>query len=249
MYKEIITKSLKDVFENYDAILKALIIPVILLFLIEYVSNEFTKPNEFGVFSIVLVILSLLVDMIILISVHRILILGRDSVPTWGIRSYTKREYKFVLKYLGMIGIVVLCLVPTILIFSQSPIFYMVALFVLTLVLIIISRISLVFPAISIDEDMSFKESWALTKNYKMLSFTTIIIFPLLFSIIVGGIYTLVIKFLAATISTDLNILLVLLNIAITVFLVSALSNTYMYIIYHTENGIYDEDQSDSIDD
>ena len=249
MYKEIITKSMKDVFENYDAILKALVIPVVLLFLIEFVSNQFTQTNQLSGFSIFLVILSLLVDMLILISVHRILILGRDSIPMWGIKSYTKREYRFVLKYLGMIGIVVLCIVPTILIFSQSAIFYILAPIVLVMILVIVSRISLVFPSISIDENMTFVESWRYTKNYKMLVFTTIIIFPLLFSVIVGGIYTLVISFLAATISSHLSVLLVLLNVAVTVFLVSALSNTYMYIIYHTEQGVYDENQSDHLDD
>ena len=96
---------------------------------------------------------------------------------------------------------------------------------------VIISRVSLVFPAIAIDEDMDFKDSWHYTKNFKLLVYITIIVFPIVFSLLVGGVYTLVIQLLVATISEQLTHLLVLLNVAITVFLVSALSNTYLYII------------------
>lgn len=236
MYKEIIIKSLKDVFENYESILKPLVIPAILLLFIEYISVNFIGVNKLNIFNIVLFILSLLINMVILITVHRVLILGKESVPSWGLKSYTKREYTFLLKYIALIVGVVLSIVLVIMAFYKSTFLYMILAPLLILLLIIISRVSLVFPSISIDENMSFKDSWNYTKNYKGLVFVTIILFPLIFSIVVGGIYTLLITFLASIISSELSILIVLLNIAISVFLVSALSNTYMYIIYHIEN-------------
>ena len=95
---------------------------------------------------------------------------------------------------------------------------------------VFLSRVSLVFPAIAIDNKMTFLESFEYTKDFKLLIFTTIIVFPVLFTLIVGGVYTLVINLLASNISPHLNILLVLSNVAISVFLVSALSNTYIYI-------------------
>lgn len=236
MYKEIITKSLKDVFDNYEGLFKSLLIPTALLFIIEYFSVNYIGVNKLSILNILLLVLSLLINMVILITVHRVLILGSDSVPTWGLKSYTKREFTFLLKYLAMIFGVVFLIFMVVLILNQSTLLYFVLPVLFIAICIVISRLSLVFPSISIDENMSFFDSWEYTKNYKLLVFTTIIVFPLIFSLIVGGIYALIIGFLASVVSSGLSILMILLNVVISVFLVSALSNTYMYIIYHSEN-------------
>ena len=232
MYKNLIMKSIKDIFDNYESIGRALVIPTILLLILNFASTSFTPADQrFSIASIFFIFLSILVDIVILITVHRILILGKDSVPLWGMQKFEKREFDFFLKYLivAFSFIIIVALTSSLLYFLGI---HLVASVFLTMTIgaIFISRISLVFPAIAVDTQMSFKDSIEFTKDFKLLIFVTVIIFPILFSLVIGGIYTLIISMLAASISPHINLLLVLLNVAISVFLVSALSNTYMYI-------------------
>ena len=232
MYKNLIMKSIKDIFDNYECIGKSLLIPTILLLVLNFASTSFTSPDQrFSMGSIFFIFLTILVDIIILITVHRILILGKDSVPMWGIQKFSKREFNFFLKYLTVAVVFILIVALTTSLLHFLGISIVAAMFLtMTLGAVLISRISLVFPAIAVDTIMSFKDSFEFTKDFKLLIFVTVIIFPILFSVVVGGIYTLIISMLAASISPHINLLLVLLNVAISVFLVSALSNTYIYI-------------------
>jgi hypothetical protein len=232
MYKNLIMKSIKDIFDNYEAIGKALVIPIVLLLILNFVSTLVTPAEQkFSMVSLFFVFLSFLVDIVILITVHRILILGSDSVPQWGIQKFEQREFSFFLKYL-IVAIVFVLIIVLFTVFLQIFGINIFASIFLAMVVctVYLSRISLVFPAIAVDIKMSFKESFEYTRDFKLLIFVTVIVFPFLFSIVIGGIYTFIITSLAATISSHINLLLVLLNVAISVFLVSALSNTYMYI-------------------
>ncbi|MGB5867258.1 MAG: hypothetical protein WBG69_05210, partial [Arcobacteraceae bacterium] len=98
---------------------------------------------------------------------------------------------------------------------------------------------------IAIDKPMSFETAWRYTKKYKLLCFLMIILFPLFFSSIVGGIYAFIINILVTTISIHFNILSVFLNVIVSVFLVSALSNTYMYIDYMED---FSKDKNDDVE-
>jgi len=250
MYKNLIMKSIKDIFDNYEAIGRALVIPTILLLILNFASTSFTSPDKhFSAVSIFFLFLSLLVDIVILITVHRILILGNDSVPIWGIQKFEKREFSFFQKYLIVALVFVVVVVLSTAFFQLFGVNIFVAIFITMFVCAIyLSRVSLVFPAIAVDTKMTFKESFEFTKDFKLLIFVTVIVFPILFSLIVGGIYTFIISILVASISTHLNLLMVLLNVAISVFLVSALSNTYMYIS-ETLASRYDENEEQNDDD
>jgi hypothetical protein len=225
-------KSIKDIFDNYEAIGKALLIPTVLLLVLNFASSSFTSPTErFSIASIFFIFLALLVDIVILITVHRILILGNDSVPRWGIQKFEQREFSFFLKYLAVAVVFIIGVALSTSVLHFLGISLVAALFLtMTVGAIFVSRVSLVFPAIAVDTKMSFKESLEFTRGFKSLIFVTVIIFPILFSVVFGGVYTLIISALAASISPHINLLLVLLNVAVSVFLVSALSNTYMYI-------------------
>jgi len=232
MYKNLIIKSIKDIFDNYESITKAILIPIALLLFLNIAATAFTPLDQkFSIASIFFTFLTILVDIVILITVHRILILGNDSVPKWGIQKFEKREFSFFLKYLMVAIIFVTVIVLTTAFLQLFGINLFVSIFVTMLIsAIYFSRVSLVFPAIAVDTKMSFRESFEYTKDFKLLIFVTVIVFPVLFSIVFGGIYTLIITLLAQSISSHINLLLVLLNVAVSVFLVSALSNTYMFI-------------------
>lgn len=232
MYKNLIMKSIRDIFENYEAIGKAIVIPTGLLLVLNFASTAMASPDKnFSIASIFFIFLSLLVDIVILITVHRILILGNDSVPKWGIQKFEKREFTFFQKYLiiALSFVVVVVLTTAIFQVIGINIFASIA-FSMTVCTVYMSRVSLVFPAISVGTKMSFKDSFEFTRNFKLLIFVTVIIFPVVFSLVIGGIYTFIISMLVASISSHMNLLMVLLNVVISVFLVSALSNTYMYI-------------------
>ena len=255
MYKKLIMKSIKDILDNYEVIGKSLVIPTLLLLVLNFTSSAFTNGNEkFSIVSLFFIFLSILVDIVILITVHRILILGDESVPKWGIQKFEQREFNFFLKYLMVAAIFILVAVLSTALLQLLGINIFVAVFLSMVVCAIyLSRITLVFPAIAVDTQMTFKESFEYTKNFRLLIFVTVIVFPILFSVIIGGIYTFIISMLAASISSHLNLLLVLLNVVISVFLVSALSNTYIYIseTLSEQNQIqdnYDDESEDNQD-
>lgn len=253
MYKNLVMKSIKDIFDNYEVIGKALVVPIILLLVLNIASTSFTPADQrFSIVSIFFTFLSILVDIVILVTVHRILILGNDSVPQWGLRKFEQREFDFFLKYLIVAIVFVATVVLVTALFQALGISIYASIFLTMLgCSILLSRISLVFPAIAVGTKMSFKESFAFTKDFKLLIFVTVIVFPVLFSLVVGGIYTFIISLLASSISTHLNLLMVLLNVVVSVFLVSALSNTYMYIsetlaYQNNDNSYYDDSEDEN---
>ena len=135
-------------------------------------------------------------------------------------------------------------LIPIFLVFLVSPYF---ALAGAVISIILFSRLSLVFPSIAIDENMSFKDSWELTKNYKFLTFLTLVLFPIIFAVLVGLIYGMAIEFLVKLISPELSVLTAVLDLFITVFVIGFLSSTYMYI--RTENPQFFEVEEPVVED
>jgi len=244
-------KSIRDIFDNYEVIGRAVVIPTILLLVLNFASTTMTSPDKnFSIASIFFIFLSLLVDIVILITVHRILILGNDSVPKWGIQKFEKREFAFFQKYLivALVFVVVVVLSTAGLKIIGINIFASMFLTMMVCA-IFLSRISLVFPAIAVDTKMSFRESFEFTRDFKLLIFVTVIVFPVVFSLVIGGLYTMIISMLVASISPHLNLLMVLLNVVISVFLVSALSNTYMYISESLAyNANYENDTYEDLD-
>ncbi|MGB5868205.1 MAG: hypothetical protein WBG69_10075, partial [Arcobacteraceae bacterium] len=206
MYKKLIVQSLKDVFDNYPYIARVVAVPLILLLILNTYATAYLTPDENPILMVAVTFVSLLVDMIIVISVHRVLILGSDSLPFWGLTKYTKREFAFFLRYVAMIAFYIITALLFVVFFQILQIHIFVAILVVTVLFtIFLSRVSLVFPSIAIDKPMSFETAWRYTKKYKLLCFLMIILFPLFFSAIVGGIYAFIINILVTTISVHFN--------------------------------------------
>ncbi|ADG94503.1 hypothetical protein Arnit_2855 [Arcobacter nitrofigilis DSM 7299] len=242
MYKEIIKRTLDLLFEKKYILMRALFIPFLILSIIEYYSTHImiSKSTFY-----ILTALSFLVTIVMSINVHRILLLSEEETPKWGVYKFGQREISFILKGigLGLLMALVFFLVYFISLFigkfiqgffgSNVAYFYNILVVVVLVGFIgmITSRISLIFPSIAIDKPLDFGDALALSKNYKLLVFMMVIIFPILFATVVSFVYGLVIKFLMALISSDLSILYSLLNIFVTVFTIGFLSVTYEYII------------------
>lgn len=220
MYKKIVSLTFLPVFENKMVLIKALLIPLLVIVGLNIISKLYPENWPIHIFTI---IVTLTVNIVIAITTHRILLLGKESVPKWGHFAVGKREFSFFIASI-LIGIV--CI--PILLLALIP---YAGIFIAVIgMLIVFSRLSLMFPSIAIDKPLGMQEAWDFTKEYKLLTLFTIIIFPTIFTAIVGIVYTLVIKFLMGVVSEHLFVLFALLDVFMTVFVVSALSATYRVI-------------------
>ncbi|MGF1705547.1 hypothetical protein [Enterovibrio baiacu] len=110
---------------------------------------------------------------IIAVNVHRIVLLGSDSVPKWGRVKIGKTERRFFLHFLAIL-----------LLSFSSFLFlpwlgYLITLFELTLV-ILACRLSLVFPAIAIGQADTFSLAWYKTEQKTWYMFGIVFAVPLL---------------------------------------------------------------------
>ena len=230
MYKKIINLTFLPVFENKTALIKALFIPLILIVVLTKMSLMYPTST---LVSFSTAVLMFLINITIAITTHRILLLGSQSIPKWGLFKFGSREFQF------FVTSAIIAIIITVVVFIGSlPLSFLPKSLVASGVLVIsvifavilFSRFSLALPSIAIDKQISISDAWEYTKHYKLLTFFTIIVFPLLFAFIIGVVYTLVIGFLVKVISVHLNILYPLLDVFIAVFIISALSATYRVI-------------------
>lgn len=245
MYSNITKKTFNLIFEKKYALVKALLIPFILIVIVEYFLNPLLKEQIFNFNFYVLMGVSFLITIIMSILVHRILLLDESQTPTWGIYKLGKRELNFFIKILltgiiiglisvgiGLIIFIIAMILEAIIgdIFSEK-ISIILPIFIMIFTAIIFSRLSLVFPATAIDKPLSFTTAYSITKEYKLLTFMMIVVVPFLFGAIVGFAYGIVIEFLMGIISQKLSLLYSFLNIFITIFTIGFLSVTYEYIL------------------
>lgn len=229
MYKRIINGTFIPVFKNNQVLIKALFLPLLLIIILDKISRMYSNDN-FVTFSII--VLSLLINITIAITTHRILLLGSNSISTWGFFKLGKREFSFLITsiFIGIIIGIVMTFGAMPLLFNIESITSISLLVTIFFSLILFSRFSLALPSIAIDKEISISQAWEYTKNYKLLTFFTIVIFPIVFALILGIVYELAIGFLIKIISPHLDILYPVLDVFITVFIVSALSATYRVI-------------------
>ncbi|MEM8767003.1 MAG: hypothetical protein AAGE43_06150, partial [Pseudomonadota bacterium] len=101
---KVIAGALVFVAERRARFAKALAIPFVV-----YCSLDFAyllNPGAVG--EALVAFLELLAQTVLAISTHRLLLLGDDSIPDWGLTSWGKRELYFVMH----LFLVMLCLVP-----------------------------------------------------------------------------------------------------------------------------------------
>lgn len=239
MYKEIINQTFNSVFQEKETLVKVLSVYVVILMALEFINidNIAVIEGKIHIQNVYILYLNLIVSTIcsvlISVSTYRVLILGKKSIPALGLFKFTSREFSFLFQSIKLVLIIGSFAVIAMIISKLfgNAVFLTAILLVTLISTIIISRISLVFPSISIDKKMTFKESWHLTKDYKLLTFFMIVLFPIVFSSVMGIVYGLVIKFLVSAVHPVFSILTPVLNVFIVVFIVSALSAAYRYIV------------------
>ena len=192
---------------------KALLVPIAILVILGAIPIQ--EPGS--ALMVLLTILPLFIYTLLAITTHRIILLGPESVPEWGVYIPRKREFHFVLYSIGMglcmIPLGFLALIPTVgWVIAVIAIIYMMA------------RLSLVFPAIATDQSWSFPDSWKATRNHQALMLIVVAIFPFAISIPEQLLRHL----------PYMGLLVNLLSAFTMVFVVAALSVAFKII---TENG------------
>lgn len=236
MYKKVFIETFDSIFKNFDKLLIKLFLPTFIISLLnfsfpELISMEFLNNTNISNLDINQLLLPLIVIFILVmtnisiaVTVHRIAVLGIDSVPTLGSVIFGIREFRMLFKMIQYSFIVA---IPVVLI-SLIPI---VGIFIgIFLGIILSSRLSLVFPACACDEKFGFLNAWRATKRYKLLTIVMVILFPFIFSFTVGLVYSIAIEFLIKIVGPNISFLYSILDVFLAVFFVSALSSVYKLV-------------------
>lgn len=244
MYGRLMNESLKALIENKKALFKALFIPILFLlginlFFPNIMVIQDGKPvfdeNAKQVFMIILVFV-FYINIIMAVSVHRIILI-KDDISLFKSIIPSKIELRFFFKAM-LFGILLwfifmifsLFLIPLKMYFNNEYIIQIALYVAIFITSIAFSIFSMVFPATAIGEKMGLFNTLKFTKNYKLLSFFMIVVFPIILSSLIGFIYNFVMETILNVTSFRISALYVVVNLFVTVLIISCLSVTYSYI-------------------
>lgn len=167
---DIIVCAFRSVADNKGPLLRALIWPYLVLIVLT-VFEEIVLMGSHLFIVIALNLLNLIVYAMLAITVHRIVLLGPESVSRWGPDRLSYREARFALQLL-ILG----------LIYFPAAYFWFVHIVLgigfLIIAIMITSRLSLMLPAIAVEEPMTFKMAWLMTERHQWLMLLVVILFP-----------------------------------------------------------------------
>jgi len=261
VYKQILRDTFASVFEKKDTLFKALIVPTILLVILHQFTSDIKMMMNNDIVNYYIfvpsIIFIIIFNITIAITTHRILLLGNDSVPKWGLFKLSNREFNFAWNFILLILLIVLItaifglflflgfylidLVTDLSDNSQNIEIPVIMAISFVVSLFVMSSVSLVFPSIATSNSITFIEAWRLAKKYRLLCFVTVIVFPGIFGAVFGFVYGLVIEFFVKLISPEFNVLFPLLDVFISVFTISALSHTYKYLIGNNSDSFFED--------
>lgn len=212
--RQVLKQTLFTLTIRWKSLVQALLIPCLLSLLLELAAWH--EMNNYQ--SVILRVLDISIYCLIAINTHRIVILGEKSTAPFGLYIPTSREGSFLIHLLLMFSALIPLIFLLFLLPRVTPFIY------IPIILIIygyfVSRVSLVFPAIAIDNAWNFKDSWQVTKNYQKLMIFSVILVPLILKcLFIGVAYVL-----------KIQVINIGLNSILTVIIITILSETYRYI-------------------
>jgi hypothetical protein len=207
---KIIAGALGFTYENRGVFFKKLALPVAILVFMDVL---LTLKLPYLVITFISLV-GMLIHIIMAVTVHRVTLIGENSVPDLVIKKWSNRETSFLLKSFGIGLIIIPFATLGLLINAIAGYIFLVA------GCILISRVSLVFPSIAIDDNISFQESWNYTKPYKLLMVVSVVFFPTLLAIP---------NFILSYVPFSTPVISVIYSLT-TVLTITALSLTYQHI-------------------
>lgn len=204
------------------SLIKHLLIPFV-LFMTFVVISRYYQIHPF--FSVFVLIILLMKNAII---IHRIIILGVDSVERFSIVKLSKRDFNYLafqivtILIVMMVPLIILTLTSVTLDMDSWPnnsakeaisIFQWIGYY-------LIARVCLLFPLLAIDKKMTLAELWVTSKQYQVMLFGIVAIIPF--------IITTLFQFLIPT--NEIHWLSMLIFLLVSLFTVSMLSVAFIRI-------------------
>ncbi len=206
----ILLGSLASVVEQRAPLFRALTLPLVLLVVVGLVQ----QPEQSAATMLLFGLVSLLLHTWFAITTHRIVLMGESAVPRWGLNRWTLRETRFtvfaVALFSGglMLGLLV-AIIPVI-----GPVLFV------ALAIVGVSCLSLVFPAIAVDDPISFTAAWEMAQGYIFTLIICVCVFPVVLSL----------PLLALSTLAGTGPVVALLQGMVTILTVTALSLAYSEI-------------------
>jgi len=137
-------------------------------------------------------ITSLIFYTLLVVNCHRIILLGNNSVSSYGMRFFSKREWRFtkwlIAIYLLLFLLIMLITLPTPVIASSIGLYatYAIYAIAITSIAYLFSRLSLILPATAVDYDPDVYWAWDITKANGWRLVIIICVLPLISSILIS---------------------------------------------------------------
>jgi hypothetical protein len=172
--RRVIVGALASVLSDLPTLGKALLGPGLVYLALNFLPNE---EITIGI-AILLAVASLVLHTVFAITTHRIIMLGPDSVPEWGLRSWSSRETRFagyVLSLVMMLGALIAIAMAT---QPVGPVIVMVVAVVGG------CSLSLIFPAVALEEEFTLADAWRMAQGHISSLILCIWLFPFLLAIL-----------------------------------------------------------------
>ncbi|RXJ67141.1 hypothetical protein CRV08_11155 [Halarcobacter ebronensis] len=257
-YSYVFKRTFDLIFKKKNELAKVLLIPFILLLICEYFSKAIIMYSNIYIFAFVYIAITVIMSVLI----HRIILLNEEVSFTHFLKFFSA-DLKFFLKTLLLIvfGAIIGGILIFLTKFSERLLYdildlkgiliysTLIKIVIFLFIAVLFSRLSLVFPAISIDKPIGFVDAFVISSKYKTFVFLNVIIIPVLLGALVGGVYGIVIGFLMGIISPELSVLSSLVSVFITIFSIGFISVTYEYIMSKNEEEkiVEDDEESEAI--
>jgi len=242
---DIVTKALLMPWKLRKEFSSKLLIPVLIYALIALI--EWLIESTYPKGQVFFPLLSLFIYGLFAITCHRIVILGSNSVPSYGFKKWSMRETKFyarmiiiflVLAVIGnSVGFIMIFVVPDVKGPFEMELFitWLPEIMIGTIVGYFFARICLLFPAIAIDEHVDYRWAWNISNGNGWRLVVVIAILPMFTSAVLSLLNVLYGEYFV--VDMLLSILAWILTIIALIIEITAISLSYLELHNGTQTG------------
>ena len=212
--RKVIAGAIMYVISQRNLFLKTLLVPGCVLIGIAVLTD--TLATQQSPLLLVLFTANLLVQTIFAVISHRLTLIGSTAVGSWFSFDWSRRESLFLLRVLAC---AFLTGIPAAFALSIPNVGIPIA---ILLAIILITRLSLIFPATAMNHQTSISQAWQMSRRHQIPLFGIVVLFPLIFVLLPAWLLS---QLPYATILSSL------LSMVGTIFTLAAVSLAYREVI------------------
>jgi hypothetical protein len=240
--KETIMHTFAKPLAIWNRLLVAITWPVLVALVIHLI--QVIVDDMHSLISFFLALIDQLLYVVIAVTCHRLILIGTDSMPAYGLDGWSMRETRFTcwMFAISLLGFVFA--IPAGILFARvedTVLNYWLSIPILILALlpyaIICAKLSPILPRIAIDKAVSLKWAWELTRgNGIRLVFVTLIIPIIIIFPLAIFIYYMTIAYYETGMMVLVEVIVTLVGYLLTIFIVSSLSVSYQWLIENRQD-------------